>query len=142
MSLHRMLPVIAASLILFTSQAFGQQPAHRVGVLANMRLPETVQAWTEGLRERGYIEGQNLRVAYRYWQARTEQIPVLVSELLAFDPEIMVAATPQSAVAIHASASTIPMVFLNVADPVTLGLVASLAHPGVRGFRREAAPGS
>jgi putative ABC transport system substrate-binding protein len=133
---HRALGVIAASLILFASQAGGQQPVHRIGVLANMRLPETMQAWLGGLRERGYVEGQSLQIEYRYWQGRTEQIPALVAELLAFGPEVIVAATAPSAVAVHAAAPTIPLVFLNVGDPIAIGLVESLAHPGgnVTGF--------
>jgi putative ABC transport system substrate-binding protein len=108
-----------------------------------MRLPKTVEAWTEGLRVHGYVEGQNLRVAYRNWQAQTEQIPALVTELLEFAPEDMVAATPQSAVAVHATAPIMPLVFLNVGDPVALGLVQSLANPGgnVTGFATLAPAG-
>ena len=133
---HRALAVIAASLILFASQAGGQQPVHRVGVLADTENPEVMQAWLEGLRERGYVVGRNLQIEYRYSQARTEQIPALVAELVALGPEVIVADGPQNAVAVHAAAPTIPLVFVNVADPVALGLVESLAHPGgnVTGF--------
>ncbi len=127
---HRALAVIAASLILFASQARGQQPVHRIGVLRNMEDPEIMQAWLEGLRERGYVVGQNLQIEYRYWRSRTEQIPALVAELVAFGPEVIVAATTPSAVAVYAAAPTIPLVFVNVGYPVALGLVESLAHPG------------
>src|SRR5947208_10572839 len=121
---HRALVVVVASLILFASQALGQQPVHRVGVLRNMEDPENMQTWLEGLRERGYVVGRNLQIEYRYWRARTEEIPALVAELVAFSPEVIVAATPQSAVAVHAVAPTVPMVvFVNVGDPVALGLV-------------------
>jgi putative ABC transport system substrate-binding protein len=131
-----MLAVIAVSLILSTSAARGQEPVHRVGYLGNIETPEGHQAWLEGLHERGYVVGRNLQVEYRYSQARTEQIPTLVAELVAFGPEVIVALNPQNAVAVHAAAPTIPLVFLNVADPVALGLVESLAHPGgnVTGF--------
>ena len=54
---HRALAVIAASLMLFASQAGGQQPVHRIGVLRNMEDPEIMQAWLEGLREHGYVWG-------------------------------------------------------------------------------------
>jgi putative tryptophan/tyrosine transport system substrate-binding protein len=140
---HRSFAAIVASLILFASHAWGQQPVHRVGVLANMRLPETIQAWREGLREHGYVEGQNIQVEYRYWQARAEQIPGLVAELLAYGPEVMVAATPASVMAVHTAAPTIPLVFLNVGDPVALGLVQGLAKPGgnVTGFATLAPEG-
>jgi putative tryptophan/tyrosine transport system substrate-binding protein len=127
---HRALAVIAASLMLFASQAGGQQPIHRVGVLSNTENPEMMQAWLEGLRERGYVVGRNLQIEYRYSQGRNEQIPALVAELVALGPEVIVAFNPQNTVAAHAAAPTIPLVFLSVADPVALGLVKSLAHPG------------
>ena len=133
---HRALAVIAASLILFASQAGGQQPVHRVGVLANTETPEEMQAWLEGLREHGYVGGRNLQIEYRYSQAQSERIPALVAELIALGPEVIVTVGPQQTVAVHAAAPTIPLVFLVVADPVALGLVESLAHPGgnVTGF--------
>ena len=133
---HRTLVVIAASLILFASQARGQQPVHRIGVLANTQDPEMTQAFLEGLRERGYVVGQNLQIEYRYSQGRTEGIPALVAELVALGPEIIVAEAPPNALAVHAAAPTVPLVFISVADPVALGLVESLAHPGgsVTGF--------
>jgi len=133
---HRALAVIAASLVLFASQAGGQQPVHRVGVLANTETPEEMQAWLEGLREHGYVVGRNLQIEYRYSQAQSERIPALVAELVALGPEVIVTVAPQLTVAVHAAAPTIPLVFLGVADPVALGLVESLAHPGgnVTGF--------
>jgi putative ABC transport system substrate-binding protein len=133
---HHALAVIAASLILFASQALGEEPVHRVGVLKATKVPEQEQALLEGLRERGYVVGGNLQIEYRYSQGRTEQIPALVAELVAFRPEVIVAATPQNAVAVHTAAPTIPLIFISVADPVALGLVESLAHPGgnVTGF--------
>ncbi len=95
-----------------------------------------MQAWLEGLRRRGYVVGRNLQVEYRYSPARSEQIPALVAELVAFGPEVIVTSGPQLTLAVHAAAPTIPLVFLAVADPVALGLVESLAHPGgnVTGF--------
>src|SRR5882672_4213945 len=132
----RALAVIAASLILFASQARGQQPVHRIGVLEGTEDPENSQAFLEGLRERGYVVGRNLQIEYRYSQGRTEQIPALVAELVALGPEVIVANAPPNAVAVHAAAPTIPLVFVGVGDPVAIGLVESLAHPGgnVTGF--------
>jgi putative ABC transport system substrate-binding protein len=127
---HRALAVIAASLILFASQAGAQQPVHRIGVLTSSETPEMMQSWLEGLRERGYVVGRNLQVEYRYSQAQTERIPALVAELVAFGPEVIVAQVPQNVVAVHGAAPAVPLVFLSVADPVALGLVESLAHPG------------
>jgi putative tryptophan/tyrosine transport system substrate-binding protein len=136
MKLHRAVALIAVSLILFASRAGGQLPVHRVGVLASAQIPERIQAWEAGLRDRGYVVGQNLQIEYRYFKGRTEQIPALLAELVAFGPEVIVTSTSDSAAVIHTAAPTIPMVFLAVADPVGLGLVKSLAHPGgnVTGF--------
>src|SRR5947207_13919783 len=93
-------------------------------------LPASNAAWREGLLERGRVVGQNLQIEYPYTQARTEQIPSLVAELAAFGPEVIVAANPQNVVGVHTAAPTIPLLFISVADPVALGLVESLAHPG------------
>ena len=72
---HRSLALIVASLILFASQAWGQQPAHRVGVLASTEIPENVEAWMDGLRELGYVIGRDLRIEYRYFRGRYDQVP-------------------------------------------------------------------
>jgi len=126
---HHALAVIAASLMLLAPPAGGQQPVHRLGVLGSADTPEQTQALLEGLRERGYVVGGNLQIDYRYSEGRTEQIPTLVAELVAFGSEVIVGNGTQNAVAVHAGAPTIPLVFL-AGDPVGVGLVKSLAHPG------------
>src|SRR6267142_1606669 len=108
---HRALAVIAASLILVASQAGGQQPVHRVGVLANNENPEVMQAWLEGLRERGYVVGRNLQIEYRYSQAQAARIPALVAELVALGPEVIVSGGPYNALGAHGAAPYIPLVF-------------------------------
>ena len=124
------LAAVAASLMLFAFQAYGQQALHRVAVLASTEVPELTQAFLEEFREHGYVVGHNLQIDFRYFKGQYEQVPALLAELVALRPEVIVTSTSNSAVAIHAAASTIPMVFLNVADPIALGLVQSLAHPG------------
>jgi putative ABC transport system substrate-binding protein len=132
----RNLAALAASFVLFASQPWAQQPVHRVGVLDSIEVSESKKALLEGLRERGYVVGQNLLVEYRYSQARTDRLAAIVTELAAFGPEVIVAANPQNAVTVHTTAPEIPLLFIGVADPVALGLVESLAHPGgnVTGF--------
>jgi putative ABC transport system substrate-binding protein len=88
------------------------------------------RAWLQGLHEHGYVEGQNLQIEYRYFQGRSEQVPALIAELIAFDPEIIVTSITNPAITIHTTAPSIPLVFLGLGDPVGLGLVESLAHPG------------
>jgi len=91
--------------------------------------PNILEAWRSGLRERGWIEGKNLLVEYRYAQP-TDRYPPLAAELTALSPDLVVAAGPQAAVALKSATATIPIVFVAVFDPVALGLVQSLSHPG------------
>jgi ABC-type uncharacterized transport system substrate-binding protein len=91
--------------------------------------PIILDAWRSGMRERGWIEGKNLLVEYRYTQP-TDRYPALAAELTALSPELVVAAGPQAAVALKSATATIPIVFVAVFDPVALGLVQSLSRPG------------
>jgi ABC-type uncharacterized transport system substrate-binding protein len=127
---HRTFAVIAASLILFASQAWGQQQVHRIGYFGSTPLPEIRQAWLQGLHEHGYVEGQNLQIEYRYSQGQSEKVPALIAELIASNPEVIVTSQSNPALMIHTTAPSIPLVLTGVGDPVGLGLVKSLAHPG------------
>jgi len=89
-----------------------------------------VKVFHEGLRDRGWIEGKNLIIDYRYFEDRAERIPVLAAELVALKPDLLIGANPQAAVALKAATATIPIVFVAVYDPVSIGLVASLARNG------------
>ena len=84
-------------------------------------------AWLSGLREKGWIEGKNLLVEYRY---RPDRLPALAAELVALTPDLIIAPDPQAAVALKSATATIPIVFVAVADPVGIGLVQSLSRPG------------
>ena len=97
--------------------------------------PNILDAWRSGLRKRGWIEGKNLLVEYRYTQP-TDRYPALAAELTALSPDLVVASGPQAAVALKSATATIPILFVAVADPVGLGLVQSLARPGgnITGF--------
>src|SRR5437667_4057371 len=103
---------MAASLALFSLQAVAEEPVHRIGFLDGARLqPDSMKAWLEGLRERGYVDGRNLQIEYRYHQSRSEQIPVLAAELAALGPELIVAVGPAPALAVRAAGPRIPLVF-------------------------------
>jgi putative tryptophan/tyrosine transport system substrate-binding protein len=99
-------------------------------VIAQSEIPEQAEGWPRGLREHGWIEGQNLQVEYRYFSDQLERIPALAAELAAAKPEVIVAAGPLPARAVQAAAPAVPLVFLAIADPVGLGFIDSLAHPG------------
>ena len=84
-------------------------------------------AWLSGLREKGWIEGKNLLVEYRY---APDRLPALAAELVALTPELIIVPSPQAALALKSATTTIPIVFVAVADPVAIGLVQSLSRPG------------
>jgi putative ABC transport system substrate-binding protein len=84
-------------------------------------------AWLSGLREKGWIEGKNLLVEYRF---APDRLPALAAELVALTPDLIVASSPQAARALKLATTTIPIVFVAIADPVRAGLVQSLSHPG------------
>lgn len=90
-----------------------------------------IEGFREGLRERGYVEGQNILVEYRFSEDRNDRLPALAAELVAMKVELIVASgTPASFAAAQAT-KTIPIVMGGIAaDPVATGLVTSLARPG------------
>jgi len=90
----------------------------------------TVDAFIQGLRDLGYVDGQNLALEIRYAEGRTERFPALAAELVRLKVDaLVVESTPAALAAKHAS-TTIPTVMLAVSDPVGVKLVDSLAHPG------------
>jgi putative tryptophan/tyrosine transport system substrate-binding protein len=115
--------------------ARAQQPAApTIGFLGS----ESADAWAprlnefrRGLSELGYVEGQNLTVVYRWAEGRNERLPSMAADLAAQQVKAIIApgSTP-AALAAHAATKTIPVIFEIAADPVEVGLVASLNQPG------------
>src|SRR5262245_65576316 len=103
----------------------------RIGciVTGSLESPEqraTVDAFRQGLRERGYVEGQNIIIEYRAADGRIERFPELATELLRLNPDLIVAGNTPAARAAKEATTTIPIVVPVMGDPVGDGLVASL----------------
>jgi putative tryptophan/tyrosine transport system substrate-binding protein len=119
-----------AALLVSLRRSGAQGTPHRIGYLGGTQNWAIVEVWRARLRDLGWIEGKNLIVDYRFFEGHAERIPALVAELVALKPDLLVASSPQTALALKSATATIPIVFVGVADPIGLGLVQSLSRPG------------
>lgn len=105
----------------------------RVGYLAAVSATADaprLESFRRGLRELGYVEGQNIVIENRHENVDLARLPELAEELVRLEVDVLVAVTANAAPAASRASSTIPIVFMGVTDPVAAGLVDSLAHPG------------
>jgi putative ABC transport system substrate-binding protein len=109
----------------------GAQPAgkvHRVGLLSDSVL--AVEGLRQGLRDLGYREGKSFVIEQRKVEGRFEQLPTAVGSLLKVPVDVIVAGGSESVRAVRNATGTMPVVFVNVGDPVEQGFIASYAKPG------------
>jgi len=92
--------------------------------------PHAREAFLQGLRDLGYVEGRNLVIEYRDAEGKPERLPALAAELVALRVDVIVAPPTPAALAAKQATRTLPIVFAVATDPVTSGLVTSLARPG------------
>jgi len=126
---------LALSILAAPFAAHAQQPAKvpRVGYLSVLSFtdnPHDLEAFRQGLRELGYVEGQNIAIEYRFGEGRPERLPALAAELVRLKVDVIVTAAPAAPEAAKQATNTVPIVFAVVGDPVAVGLVASVARPG------------
>ena len=132
------LSVVVASFLGTIQPAHPQQPAKvpRIGFLTGQITPTStsldsnIDAFRQGLRQRGYIEGKNLIVEYRGAGGKIERMPELVAELIGLGVNIIVTVGMPAVIAAKKATSTIPIVTANADNLVDAGIVTSLAHPG------------
>src|ERR1035441_2368025 len=114
-----------------TAQA--QPPLPGIGFL-NSSSPDgyapMASAFRQGLKETGYVDGHNVAIEYRWAEGRNDRLPSFVADLVQRKVNVIAATTTAAALAAKAATTTIPIVFETTADPVQLGLVASLNRPG------------
>ena len=126
---------IAYSAAAWPFAARAQQPVMPVIGFLHSTSPEgqalRMSAFHQGLKETGYVSGQNVAIEYRWAENQIARLPTLAAELVHRPVSVIVAGgSPVSALAAKSATSTIPIVFMNASDPVAIGLVASFNRPG------------
>ena len=126
--------LIALGLLCVPLASEAQRPgkAVRVGILQPTfpRSWPTVQAFEQGLRDLGYVEGQTILLEFRYAEGKLDRFPALAADLVRLRPDVIATWLPSGLQAVQQVTTTIPIVSLGASLLVELGLVASLKHPG------------
>jgi putative ABC transport system substrate-binding protein len=134
--MKKVLPIAVVTFILASFHlAEAQQPKKvpRIGFLSaatRTGYQYLTDAFLQGLREVGYVEGQNIVIEYRWADGNFERLPELATELVRLKVDVIVAAVTQASLAAKNATGTIPIVMVAVGNPVDSGLIASLARPG------------
>jgi len=128
--------VLCAVVATLAAPSVAQQPTTkiaRIGYLAGVSASADAPRWEafrQGLRELGYVEGQNVVLHERHLGRDLDRLPEAAAELVATKPDILVAVTTNAALAAKRAAGNLPIVFMGVTDPIAAGLVESLPRPG------------
>jgi len=130
-----LLAVLGGAAIAWPIGLRAQEPAAPLIGFLSARSPSestgVVRAFLDGLRETGFVEGQNLRIAYRWAEGRYDRLQAMALELVGMRVSLLFAAGgPPAVFAAKAATATIPIVFSGSSDPVRLGFVSSLSRPG------------
>jgi putative ABC transport system substrate-binding protein len=125
---------LCAMLVAVCDFGWAQQPKkiHRIGFLTNSPsvFPGRIEAFRQGLRELGYVEGKSIVIEWRYAEGKLDRLPPLAAELVDLKLDVIVSGGPTPTIFLKEATTTIPIVMGFHTDPVGTGLVASLARPG------------
>jgi putative ABC transport system substrate-binding protein len=137
MNRREVITVLGGAATAWPFVARAQQPERmrRIGVLTYLAaddpdLPPRVAAFSRGLQELGWIDGRNVRIEYRFGAGNTERYRDYAAELISLSPDVILVSSGSALAAVQKATRTVPIVFVNVSDPVGAGYVASLARPG------------
>jgi putative ABC transport system substrate-binding protein len=137
MERRRFIEVIAGGLLAAPLAAEAQPAASlprigylSAGSLSDPRFPRFLQAFRQGLRELGHVEGQNIAIEFRWAEGKADRLPGLAAELVRLKVNVIVAVGTPAVQAAKLATETIAIVMVAVGDPVAAGFVASLARPG------------
>ena len=124
--------MLTVSFIVAPLAAGAQQRAKvpRIGILSSDAASTREEAFRQGLRDLGYVEGQNVAIESRYADGRFEKLPGLATELVRLNVDVIVASPTEAIRAAQGATKTIPIVMAFSGDPVGSGIVAQLGHPG------------
>jgi putative ABC transport system substrate-binding protein len=121
---------LGAPLTSFTQQKGNVRRIGFLGPGSPSSSAALTEAFRQGMRDLGHIEGKNFVIEYRWAEGKAERLSGLAAELVSLKPDVIVTASPQGTVAAKKATTVIPIVFAGVGDPVGMGVVASLARPG------------